>query len=282
MKKIWILTLMLLMFTVNAGAFGQTTIMEDVLSKGRIQGNIPMVDGVQDVNLQKNINNLLKDAAEKIGEAAGGTTKLSYEVTLNRPSMFSVILTAVGDKTLYQGVNIDMTSGKVSETKDFFYVKNDFVNILANKTYVFGEDGLLLSAEKNAAYTEKIPYTELLQYINIASCARFMPGYKVTDATEGKRLTLKVGNLVSLYLPSNPSTGYDWYLAEKNKPEGFVSLGNSFFLPINKNSAAPGLPGNTIIFFGFTKPGNYKLIFEYKRSWTENVSQTMTYNFLVQ
>ena len=33
MKKIWILTVLLLMFTVNAGAFGQTTIMEDVLSK---------------------------------------------------------------------------------------------------------------------------------------------------------------------------------------------------------------------------------------------------------
>jgi len=282
MKKTCILTLLLLLFTVNAWAFGQSTIMENVLSSGKRQGIIPMVDGVHDINVQKSINALLKDAAEKLGKDAGGQVKLSYEVTLNRPTMFSVVLQASGDKTLYKGVNIDIISGKECDSKDFFYLKDDFVKTIDSRSYVFSEEGLLLASEKGAAYSEKLPYTAILQYLNIASCARFMTGYKVTGASEGKTLPLQVGSLVSLYLPSNPSTGFDWYISENNKPEGFVSLGNSFFLPINVNSTVTGVPGNTIIFFGFTKPGKYKLVFEYKRPWTQNVDQAMTYNFLVR
>lgn len=282
MKKICFLTFLLLLFTVNAWAFGQSTIMENVVNSGKRQGVIPMVDGVQDVNVQKSINVLLNDTAEKLGKEAGGQVKLSYEVTLNRPTMFSVILKAEGERTLYQGVNVDIVSGKACSEKDFFYVNEDFNKIIGSKSYVFAEDGLLLAPDSASAYSEKIPYTSLLQYINIASCARFMIGYKVTGATEGKTLPLKVGTLVSLYLPSNPSTGFDWYLSESNKPDGFVGMGSSLFIPINKTESTVGVPGNTILFFGFTKPGKYSLVFEYKRPWTKNIDQAMTYNFLVQ
>ena len=282
MKKIYLLTLLLLTITTNVWAFGQSTIMEEHLSSGKRQGSIPIVDGVQDINLQKNINTVLKEAAKKLGEEAGGQTSISYEVTFNRPSMFSVILKAAGDKTLYKGINIDITSGKECDTKDFFYVKDDFNNLVGDKSYVFSEDGLLLAASEGAAYSEQIPYTALLKYLNIASCARFMTGYKVTEATEGKTLPLKVGNLVSLYLPSNPSTGFDWYMANADKMSGVVGIGNSFFLPINANPNVVGVPGNTIIFFSFDKPGTYKVNFEYKRPWVQQASKTMTYNFTVQ
>jgi predicted secreted protein len=282
MKKIYLLTLLLLTITTNVWAFGQSTIMEEHLNSGRRQGSIPIVDGVQDINLQRNINSILKKAAEKLGEAAGGEAKISYEVTLNRPSMFSVILTAEGNKTLYKGINIDITSGKECDTKDFFYVNDDFTKLVGDKSYVFAEEGLLLSADSDAAYSERIPYTTLLKYLNIASCARFMTGYKVTEAAEGKTLPLKVGTIVSLYLPSNPSTGFDWYMVNADKTAGVVSIGNSFFLPINANSNAVGVPGNTILFFGFSKPGNYKLEFEYKRAWAQQAGKMMTYNFIVQ
>ncbi|MDD4721227.1 MAG: protease inhibitor I42 family protein [Acidaminococcaceae bacterium] len=282
MKKTCILTLLLLLFTVNAWAFGQSTIMENVLSNGKRQGTIPMIDGVHDINVQKSINELLNDAAEKLGKDAGGQVKLSYEVTLNRPTMLSVVLQASGDKTLYKGLNIDIISGKECNTKDFFYLKDAFVKTLASRSYVFSEEGLLLSSGNGAAYSEKLPYTSILQYLNIASCARFMTGYKVTGASEGKTLHLQVGSLVSLYLPSNPSTGFDWYMSESNKPDGFVSMGSSLFIPINTRANVTGVPGNTILFFGFTKPGKYKLVFEYKRPWAQNADQAMTYDFFVQ
>jgi predicted secreted protein len=282
MKKIYLCTLLLLMITTNVWAFGQSTIMEESLSDGKRQGSFPIVDGVQDINLQKNINTLLKESAKKLGEAAGGQTTISYEVTLNRPSMFSVILKASGDKTLYKGVNVDITAGKECDTKDFFYVKDDFNKLVGDKSYVFAEDGLLLSSGEGAAYSEQIPYKTLLKYLNIASCARFMTGYKVTAETEGKTLPLKVGTVVSLYLPSNPSTGFEWYMANADKTAGVVGIGNSFFLPINANPNATGVPGNTIIFFSFDKPGTYKLDFEYKRPWVQQAGKTMTYNFIVQ
>jgi len=282
MKKIYLCTLLLLMITTNVWAFGESTIMQESLNSGKRQGTFPVVDGVKDINLQKNINAVLKEAEKKLGEAAGGEVTMSYEVTLNRPSMFSVILKAAGDKTLYKGINIDITSGKESDTKDFFYVKDDFNNLVGDKSYVFAENGLLLAASDGVAYSEQIPYTALLKYLNIASCARFVTGYKLTEATEGKTLPLKVGTLVSLYLPSNPSTGFDWYMADASKTAGVVGIGNSFFLPINANPNAAGVPGNTIIFFSFDKPGTYKLDFEYKRPWVQQASKTMTYNFIVQ
>ncbi len=135
--------------------------MENVLSSSKRQGTIPMVDGVQDINVQKSINALLNDAAEKLGKDAGGQVKLSYEVTLNRPTMFSVVLQASGDKTLYKGFNIDIISDKECDPKDFFYLKDDFVKTLDTRSYVFSEEGLLLASENGAAYSEKLSYTAI-------------------------------------------------------------------------------------------------------------------------
>ena len=54
-------------------------------------------------------------------------------------------------------------------------------------------------------------------------------------------------------------------MANADKMSGVVGIGNSFFLPINANPNVVGVPGNTIIFFSFDKPGTYKVNFEYKR-----------------
>jgi len=255
---------------VSALAFGHTTILSEKVS-GHKTGVIPVVDGLTALPLQSNINSILRTSADALAKQAGGNPVLSYDVTVNRPTVFSVVLKAEGNKTAYQGVNIDITSGKTVEPKDFFYINDNFKNVIGDKDYVFGEDGLLLATGKYGPYTQTIAYGQLLKSINIADGARLVTSYKLSKDAEDRILELKAGELVSVYLGSNPSTGYDWKVVNADQMPGFVSMGSSFYMPQDpQKSGMTGLPGTTIMFFGFERPGTYNVNFGYARSWEKN------------
>ena len=282
MKKLAALcTLLLTLVTSQAGAFGHTTILADTSEKGG-RRQVPMVDGLNNKLLENNINHILKEKADQVAKAAGGDATVTYRITMNRPTVFSLVLEGKGNGVAYEGVNIDTTTGKEAVTKDFFYTKDNFQNLVGSKKFVFGENGLLLSEGGSEAYGQTVSYAALLPSVNIAEGARFLTSYKLTEAAEGKNLTLHSGEIVALYLKANPTTGFNWALSDGSKAAGVVMIGNSFFLPNTTEPGMVGSPGTTILFFGFSQPGSYKLAFNYERSWVKDATQSKTYYFTVK
>jgi len=171
---------------------------------------------------------------------------------MNRPTLFSIVYEANGSRVLYDGVNIDTTTGKEAVTKDFFYTKDNFQKNVGESAYVFGEDGLLLSSGNYAPYGTKVPYNVLMSSINVAEGARFI------------------------------NSGFNWALSDGSKAAGVVMIGNSFYLPNNNRTGMTGSPGTNISFFGFSQPGVYKLTFNYERSWVKDAIKSKNYYFVVK
>lgn len=278
MKKLLVfLTLCCLLLAGEALAMGKTTVLEETVKNGQV----PSVDGLNNAALQSNINGILKSKAAGLAKQAGGNAVVSYDVVLNRDSLFSVIMKAVGNKTLYAGINIDNTSGKEVEAGDFFYQKEDFKKLVGDTPFILAEDGLLLEEGANGPFVKKVPYTSLLKDFNLANSDRLFATYRLTAEAQDKTLRLARGEVVALYLHSNPTTGYDWYVVNGDQYPGFVNLGRSFVMP-NTTRGMTGAPGTTILVFSFNQAGSYKLRIDYKRNWLQDYSKTNTYNFSVK
>lgn len=245
---------------LSAFAFGHTTLLSESYSDGKASGVVPFADGLKEAYQQNNLNHIIKEKASALGKAAGGQATLSYEVTVNRPSMFSVILKAQGDRTVYAGLNLDTTDGNLMEDKDLFYTNSAaYAQYVQGKSYVFAENGIRVASTQDGPYDTLIPYTRILKALNVAEGARLLTSYKLDSAAEGMTLPLKAGELVALYMEANPTSGNQWVLADQSGHDGFVDLGHSFTLPMQNPTGAAGSPGVTILFASFDKPGDYQL-----------------------
>ena len=78
-------------------AFGHTTVLQEHYADGNAEGVVPYVDGLKEQYLENNLNHVIKEKANALGKEAGGKAVLSYQITVNRPTLFSVILKAEGD-----------------------------------------------------------------------------------------------------------------------------------------------------------------------------------------
>lgn len=245
---------------LSAFAFGHTTLLRQDYSDGKASGQVPFVDGLKEANLQANLNHLIKEKANALGREAGGKAVLSYEVTMNRPTLFSIILKAEGDRTVYAGMNLDVTGGKVLEDKDLLYTNAaEYAQYLQGKNYVFAEDGVRMASQPGGPLDTTIPYTKLLKAINVAEGARLLTSYKLDSSAEDRTLDLKAGELVALYMEANPTSGNQWVLVDQSSQPGFVNLGHSFTLPLLNPTGQAGSPGVTILFAGFSQPGDYQI-----------------------
>lgn len=241
-------------------AFGHTTLLRQDYSEGKASGQVPFVDGLKEAYQQNNLNHLIKEKANALGKAAGGKAVLSYEVTMNRPTLFSVILKAEGDRTVYGGLNLDVSGGKVLEDKDLLYTNAaEYAQYLQGKEYVFAENGVQIASQPEGPLDTTIPYTKLLKAINVAEGARLLTSYKLDSAAEDMTLDLKAGELVALYMEANPTSGNQWVLVDQSSQPGFVNLGHSFTLPLLNPTGQAGSPGVTILFASFTQPGDYQI-----------------------
>lgn len=245
---------------LSAFAFGHTTLLSESYSSGRASGTVPFADGLKEAYQQNNLNHIIKEKANALGKAAGGQATLSYEVTVNRPSLFSVILKAQGDRTVYGGLNLDTTDGNVIEDKDLFYTNStEYAQNIQGRSYVFAEDGVRIASTPDGPYDTLVPYTRILKALNVAEGARLLTSYKLDSLAENMTLPMKKGELVALYMESNPTSGNQWVLADQSGHEGFVNLGHSFTLPMQNPTGQAGSPGVTILFASFDRPGDYQL-----------------------
>nr|2FO8_A Chain A, Chagasin [Trypanosoma cruzi] len=92
--------------------------------------------------------------------------------------------------------------------------------------------------------------------------------HKVTKAHNGATLTVAVGELVEIQLPSNPTTGFAWYFegGTKESPnESMFTVENKYFPPDSKLLGA----GGTEHFHVTVKAaGTHAVNLTYMRPWT--------------
>ena len=69
---------------------------------------------------KKGANRVLNNAADNLAKQLG-SCRLSYTVTLNRPTVVGILLKAEnGANTVYKGVNIDLTTGREMALTEIF------------------------------------------------------------------------------------------------------------------------------------------------------------------
>ena len=101
MKKILLLFLLVFCFASTALANGQITLLSRSVDEGPIKGVIPEVDGINDENMQKSINGVLKMRAYELARELPAECVVSYNQLLDKTSVFRAVLKATrGTKTL--------------------------------------------------------------------------------------------------------------------------------------------------------------------------------------
>jgi C1A family cysteine protease len=90
---------------------------------------------------------------------------------------------------------------------------------------------------------------------------------RLTQANAQQTIQVAQDQVVEIKLPSQPSTGYGWYIKNKNKISNVVEqVGTWNFVPDNTNSA-PGGTGSQIIRFTALSQGSTDLELVYERPW---------------
>ena len=196
--KILLTTILCLLLCLPALADQQTTVLQEQATLGKASATLPYLDGSNDVEYEKQLNALIRATATKLSKEVGGGA-VSYTVKLNRPSLVSLLLTASnGDQVAYQGLNLDLTTGKEFTVTDFFVDKEQVQQALGDYSRVlFAEDGFYLQQEKYGAYDSFVPYNKLLDYMRIGEAGRIMQVARLTAAASGKTLVLDKPGLLA-------------------------------------------------------------------------------------
>ena len=282
--KLLLTTLFCMLLALPAWADQQTTVLAEPTTIARSVGNIPVIDGSNDVVLEKKANAILKAYLEELVDKVGHKGSFNYSVQLNRPSLVSILLQANNqERVAYKGVNLDLTTGKEFLVEDFF-VQNDKVQASLGEyeDVMFSEKGIYTRENKKTGYTAFIPYGDLMDSVRIGEAGRLVQIAKLTRNAKEKVLTVEQGALLALKLESNPSTGYRWLASVvAGATEGVLSVGSSFIMP-RAEEARVGSPGTEILMLTAKKPGTYKVLMEYKRPWEKKSLDSFSFTVVVK
>ena len=213
---------------------------------------------------------MLRNAADEVADKVGKKGKVTYEVTLNRPSLVSVLLKGSNDKRSYvRAVNIDLTTGREFSLDEFFFGGEEREKLLGKNTenVLFTESGVAFAEKKGAAYDRVFSYQELLPLSRIGDIGRLITVWKLTENSDGKILALKQGDLFAFKLNANPSTGFQWVHSVSGGPAGGIVKAGSSFMISNSQKEQTGTPGLEFQFYAAKLPGTYRLQLSYQRPW---------------
>ena len=259
-----------LLFCQSVFADQPTTVLTELKNGKQIVMEVPVIDGANNETLQRSANSLLRSAAVDAADKVGKQGNVTYEVTLNRPSLVSILLKATNrGRSYYRGVNIDLTTGREFGLDDFFFGGEGREKLLGKnaENVLFTENGIALAEKKGAAYDRVFSYQDLLPLSRIGDIGRLMSVWKLTENSDGKILTIKQGELFAFKLNANPSTGFQWVNMVSGGPaNGIVKTGSSFMIP-NSQKEQVGTPGIEFQFYAAKAPGTYQMKLSYQRPW---------------
>ncbi|HAY60857.1 MAG: protease inhibitor I42 family protein [Acidaminococcaceae bacterium] len=248
-----------------------TTVLTEVRNTKGATVHVPYIDGANDETMEKAANQLLNDVAEEMAGKAGRGGTVSYEVTLDRPSLVSVLLTAKnGGSAYHKAVNIDLTSGKEFGLDGFFFDNDKRKGIVGAKTenVLFTEDGVRVADHKGGSYDHFYSYGQLVPCVRIGDIGRLLRVWKLTENAAGKSITVQKGDLLAIKLSANPTTGMQWIRTIDGPADGLVGNGESFVIPRDTPRDSSGASSGTLIqFLGAMTPGTYTVRMSYQKPW---------------
>jgi inhibitor of cysteine peptidase len=102
-------------------------------------------------------------------------------------------------------------------------------------------------------------------------------------SADGTTQQLKMGEVMSITVDSNPSTGYSWFATVSN-PDILAQMGEPEYLAPTEDSSTMvlGAPGTETFIFQGTDTGNVTLTLEYKRGWETDVAPEKTITITVE
>lgn len=99
---------------------------------------------------------------------------------------------------------------------------------------------------------------------------------QLTEANNNQTVTVDQGKTLDLFLPSNPTTGYDWSIAGSPDPNVLVKISDEY-IPNTTTSQAIGSGGNEHWVFQAAGSGATAINLVYARPW-ESVQPAKTYS----
>jgi len=114
----------------------------------------------------------------------------------------------------------------------------------------------------------------------LAGCATTSGPKVLTDFDTGHEITVAVGEVFDVELPSNRTTGYNW--SEQSTGEVVVEqVGKPVYVPNPAPFGMVGVGGKEIWRFRATKAGRQTLRLDYARPWESGVTPVRTVSFNV-
>ena len=112
-----------------------------------------------------------------------------------------------------------------------------------------------------------------------AGCATNSNTRVLTPLDNGHEVTVTVGQVLLVELPSNVTTGFDW----NNRTSGEVveQLGQREYMEDSHPFGMVGVGGTEIWRFKAAKAGRETLRLDYSRPWEKDVAPVRTVNFSV-
>ena len=98
------------------------------------------------------------------------------------------------------------------------------------------------------------------------------------QAADAPGITVKPGKQFQIALESNPTTGYQWRLAQPLTALSVILVTNQFVRP---RTRLTGAPGREIWSFKAVQPGTTTIQLEYVRSWEKDVAPVRKTNVVV-
>jgi inhibitor of cysteine peptidase len=107
------------------------------------------------------------------------------------------------------------------------------------------------------------------------------PAKTLTEADNGKSVTVKVGDLVAISLKGNPTTGYSWRTA-KLDGKSIEQSGDPKYTVDAHQPGMVGVGGMFVFIFKATKPGKTEVNLEYVRPWEKNKKPAKTFTATIE
>lgn len=116
----------------------------------------------------------------------------------------------------------------------------------------------------------------------LVGCASMRSRVTLTPLDSGHEITVSVGQVLVVELPSNRTTGYSWAVAGTPAPI-LVTLGEPAYNQDLSPLGIVGAGGTEIWRFRAAKPGRETLRLKYAHSWEKNVApvNVVTFNVVV-
>jgi inhibitor of cysteine peptidase len=139
---------------------------------------------------------------------------------------------------------------------------------LSNSSANTGEDNSQSESSETYTGTNSTDNYQMLPVIS-GKVAKLQLDANANGTTQ----QLKMGEVMSITLESNPSTGFGWFATSSN-PDVLAQMGDPVYLAPTSDSTTPilGAAGTDTFFFQAADTGTATLTLEYKQGWVTDVA----------